>query len=167
MMESLYIASFNLKELEQLFNCKIDDDDFYDVIAYQISQQAPEYLIQNIQNFSGSQLRGAIFGLGFTVVGSDELLLPFLTHGDPLVISSALDSLVRLNIQLKLDDLVFLQNHKSPYVRGAALRYLKVILPIDEIYRRLLEASKDDDAIVRQNVADELSELGLKEAIPL
>ena len=169
-METIYIADKSLLELVSLFSCHVDDDDFYDVIAYNINQLDEGYFVNNISQLSGSQLKGAIFGLGFTKNKSDRLytlLKKFLMHEDPMVVSETIDSLNNLECKESIVDVNSMLNHSSPYVRGALLRYVRKIFPEETAFDYLKEALNDDSFIVRENAIDELSELSRGDILSL
>ena len=169
-VETVYIADKSLEELESLFACDIkDDDDFYQVLAYNISQVAPDYLPQHIGAYSGSRLRGALFGLGCAPEKDDklrDLIKSFLHHPDPSVVAEAIDALKNAGNKDLWKDVASLAKHDSPYVRGAVLRYARFALPPEESYPMLINALSVDDPIVVQNALDELGELGKKEVRP-
>jgi HEAT repeats len=169
-MEQLYIADKSLEELEGLFACDIkDDDDFYQILAYNISQVAPDYLPRHIGAYTGSRLRGALFGLGCSPKKDDklrDLVESFLHDPDPLIVAEAIDALRNSQNKGPWKDVAPLAQHDSPYVRGAVLRYARFVLPPEGSYPTLIAALSDDDPIVVQNALDELGELGKREARP-
>jgi hypothetical protein len=127
MMERVFISGKPLSELVSLFGCDIkDDDDFYFVLAYNISITDADYLLMHIDEYDGARLKGAIFGIGFRKKKNNkqrDILLSLLSHLDPLIIAEALDALRRSRHDNLWKRVVQpLLHHKSPYVKGAALR---------------------------------------------
>lgn len=166
-MQSVYVGDKSLRELESLWACDVDDDDFYDVIAYRISQEALDYLLQHIHTYTGPRLRGAIFGLGLSSnrdQGQRAVLVSFLAHVDPMVVAEAIDALRHSKSNSEWQSVVSLVHHESPFVRGAVLRYASYALPIDQSFPLLISALSDGHYVVRENAIDELAELGDKRA---
>ncbi|MGI9289412.1 MAG: HEAT repeat domain-containing protein [Pseudomonadales bacterium] len=161
-METVYIADKSLTELESLFLCDVEDDDYYDVIAFNISQLDPRYLLNHIHEYNGSRLRAAIFGMGLGQNSGqlNELLKSYLGNNNELVVAEAIDALRNLKNIYMWDEVKKLASHESSYVRGAVLRYVSHTLPNDEAYPILVAGLNDPHFIVRENSIDELARLG-------
>src|SRR5882672_10352880 len=89
-MTSITVSDKSLEELDCLFSCKVDDDDFYMTIGYNLALTAPTHLQSHIQNYQGSRLRGALFGLGFAEARGDEiatLLRSYLNSDEEFAVS--------------------------------------------------------------------------------
>ena len=168
-METIFIRDKSLSELLALFVCEIEnDDDFYDVIAYNISQISPEYLTMHIHEYSGSRLRAAVLGIGWSPKKEEkqrDLLLSLLEHSEPLIIARAADALRHSGYNDLWPSIEPLLRNESPYVIGAALRYARFALPPENALTVLKEALANPDSIVRQNALDELGDLGDKQAL--
>ena len=167
-MEVVFVADKSLSELASLFECEIDDDDFYDVVAYNISQADPDYLLRHIDRYTGSQLRGAVFGLGLSPTrnrAQETRLVALLGHSDPLVIAETLDALRHADYRDYWSDVSPLIQHESPFVRGAVIRYARHVLVPEQAYSFLIAALGDAHAMVRSSAVDELGDLGAKEAV--
>lgn len=166
-MTTLYVADKSIDELECLFTCDVQDDDFYMVIAYNIALTAPGFLQANIRTYSGRRLRGALFGLGFVQGPDDEvaaLLVTYLDCDDEFAAAEAIESLGARRYDRIQAQIAQMDKHTSPYVRGAVLRYLRFIRGSDS-FEILVDNLEDDHFIVRQNAIDELAELGDTRAI--
>jgi len=167
--ETLIIYGMSLSDLLTLFACDIDnDDDFYFRLAQNISQADADYLPMHLQEYSGSRLRGAVFGIGLSPQKDEKqrnLLLSLLSHSDPLIVAEAIDSLSRADYGIFWPRIEPLLRHESPYVIGAALRYAHFALPAEKAFIILTDALKNTDSIVRQNALDELGDLGDKRAL--
>jgi len=139
-----------------LFFCEVvDDDDYYDVIAYHLAKNHRPQLEGMLHLLSPKRLRAAIFGIGLLrSTGSDEVLRTYLDHSDPLVVSAALDAL-RGTGTVEWEHVSRFLTDTSPFVRGAALRLAKARLGTNAL-PLLLAALKDSAAIVKQNALDEL-----------
>jgi HEAT repeat protein len=167
-MEVVFVADKSLSELECLFACEIDDDDFYDVIAYNISQVAPDYLLQHMDQYLGPRLRGAVFGLGLSptrTLAQKERLVSLLGHAEPLIIAEAIAALKNSDRKEYWSVVAPMSRHESPLVRGAVLRYARHALTSHQAYLFLVAGLSDPDPTVRASAIDELGDLGDKEAI--
>lgn len=166
-MTSVYVADRSVDELGCLFSCSVDDDDFYMVIAYNLALSSPAYLLRHIQDYEGSRLRGALFGLGFAQGYEDEILAILTTYlgsRDEFSAAEAIDALGRRRDGGPAAQIAQMRSHRSPYVRGAILRYLRSIHG-EQSSAALIDALGDEHHIVRQNAIDELVELGDPSAI--
>ena len=168
MMESIYIAGMRLEELVSMFSCDIKDDDFYDVLAYNIMLKDQNYLIKNISQYEGRRLRGTIFGLSFYSGSSQtiiELLDKYLNKGDFQIIAEVIKTYSRMNYIEGWEKTKKLLNHESPYVRSSMLRYANTCLSKDEAKDILVEKLRDTHYIVRESAIDELESLQSSDAI--
>jgi hypothetical protein len=168
-MQSLFVADKKLGELEALFACEIsDDDDFYDVLAYNLTRLEPRYFLDKLGSYQGSHLRGAVFGLGHSTDRGNEqkgALAALLYHPDPLIIGEAIDALRRsehLDLWQQVGALI---GHAAAPVRGAAARFARKALLPEEAFLVLTGLLGDADPLVRQNAIDELADLGNRRAI--
>ncbi|MGB3545854.1 MAG: HEAT repeat domain-containing protein [Saprospiraceae bacterium] len=114
------------------------------------------------------QLRGTIFALGNqNEVDVSDFLYKYLYDSNPLLISETIDALSKLNNTDKTNVIKsYLQNHPNEYVKGSVLRYLYKIGDKD-IFNILSTSLFNTNAIVRENAADLLDELGEDKAIPI
>ena len=166
-METIYIADKNIDELISLFNCEIvNDDDFYDIIAFRISLLDLKYLVDHINTYDIKRIRACLFAFGCTKEAGLIIinkLLEFLDLSkDELLISEAIHALNRLQINdLWESHISILYNSTCPYVQGACLRYARCTLR-DQSKELLLHALRDSNYIVRWNAIDELVELNDK-----
>lgn len=155
-MHTLNILGKSFEELAALFFCEIaDDDDFYDVLAYNLATEHRKPLEALLGSLSGKRLRAAIGGLGWTGSSqSDGLIGEYLSHTDPLIAATALDALCHTGSVEWVMVSHHLQ-HSSEYVRGAALRFAKARLGAQAL-PILRKALQDPAAIVRENALDAL-----------
>lgn len=73
MLDSINIAGKSFEELSALFLCDVaDDDDFYDVLAYNLAKAHRQQMEGLLENLSNKRLRAAIFGLGLAAVADDH-----------------------------------------------------------------------------------------------
>lgn len=167
--ETLIINGMSLSDLLTLFACDIEnDDDFYFRLAQNIALMDFDYLPKHLHEYSGSRLRGAVFGIGLSPEKSEkqqDILLSLLSHSDPLIVTEALDSLRRAGYGAFWPRIEPLLQHKSPYVIGAALRYARFALSPEKALAILTNVLQNPDSIVRQNALDELGDLGDKRAL--
>lgn len=169
-MQSIFIAAMSLEELGQLFACDIEgDDDFYDVLAYNIVQLDPDYLLDRLPDLKGPRLRGAVFGLGCSPSPGQRLrsaLLELLDLDELLVVAEAIDALKTAGYLDLWGRVSALRTSRSEHVRGALLRYARRALSPPSALDVLIEAAEQDSSpIVLQNALDELGELGAQEAV--
>lgn len=114
------------------------------------------------------RLRAILFALTESPVKNQALLdhlVSYLQDERPLIVAEAIDSLCRLGAKDTVEQVLALLQHRSPYVRGSVLRFMRCLHP-NKALPLLIEALKDPDFIVRENAADELGELYQVEAIP-
>ncbi len=167
-MDTIYVGDKSIAELEQLWNCQVEDDDFYDVISHNIFLADNTYIPARIGEYTDRRLRGAIFGLGgciTSIINREEILVSFLDHPNPLIVSEAIDALRKSSALSYWSIIGLKQNHKSEYIRGATLRYARCLLEPVESATILIKALSDISPVVRQNAIDELSELKDRRAI--
>lgn len=160
-MDILHISDKSLTELEQLFACNIEDDDFYDVMAFNIERSKPGYWLEHINSLDPMRQRAATFGLGLSKAPRKQLtqaLMALAESQNERIASQAVDSLRRLNVRRAKALVKRLMQHTSPYVRGAAIRFMAFALESEAI-PVIAPCLHDSDPIVRQNAIDELSEL--------
>jgi HEAT repeat protein len=168
-MNTVYIEGMTIDELASLFDCDIkNDDDFYDVVAYNIVKKSPNYFFETKHNYNNTQIRASIFGVGFIEDKNTQLfkyLESYLNSDDPFILSEVVDTYINIGEKSKWNIVKNLLNHESPYVRGAALRYCRFCLPNRDAFKVLIHYLKDSSYIVRENAVDELAELKDKSAI--
>jgi hypothetical protein len=137
------------------------------------------YLWQVMYLVDADRLRAVIFGLTVPfsrtppAVSLDEAerqalcerLAAFLAHSNEHVIMEAVDGLRLARATHLSERVLLLAEHPSPYVRGAALRFVAGLHPVDA-FQRLVDGLQDAHFIVRECAADALGELGSPAAIP-
>lgn len=149
-----------------------ENDDFYMVIATKITTAFPhggEYLLQHIDRFDEIRARAAIFALSHHYVNSSTLvekLLKLTRDNRYMVISEAIDGLAEIGAKNEWPKIKDFLSHESPYVRGATLRFASKQLSQQVSFKILINALEDHHFIVIENAIDELSDLGMKEALP-
>ncbi|OEC37070.1 hypothetical protein A7D27_25735 [Pseudomonas sp. 1D4] len=118
-MDILQISDKSLTELEQLFACNIEDDDFYDVVAFNIERSKPGYWLEHINGLDPMRQRAATFGLGLSKAPRNQLtqaLMALAESQNERIASQAVDSLRRLNVRRAKALVKRLMQHTSPYV---------------------------------------------------
>jgi hypothetical protein len=93
----------------------------------------------------------------------EKLCFYFENFTGTLVLAEVIDGLSNFNFSEK--KIIALLNHKSPYVVGAALRFLRK-KNFPEIFSILVEKLSSPSWIIASNAIDELEEIGDKNAIP-
>jgi hypothetical protein len=167
MMESIFVADKSLQELECLYSCSVNDDDYYMILAYNIALKSPKWLRDRIHLYEDGRLRGALFGLGMSNDSDsniDGILESYLGSANDLAIAEAIDALARRKVGRSISTVTLLSKHASPYVRGAVLRYLRSLQGKSSV-RALIAALSDSHSVVRQSAIDELAESGEVESV--
>jgi HEAT repeat protein len=170
------LETLTLEELIFQFQSNSPDGEefaasYYAEVAQFISQQGEpgiQFLLQAIEQVDTERLRAIIYALSsnpLTPVQFKSQLLKYLHDHRPFIVAEAIDGLSRQNVKSSLDEVLALQNHASPYIRGSVLRFMKHLDP-GRSFPVLIQALEDSDFIVRENAADELGELGNIQAIP-
>jgi len=140
---------------------------FYEEVAMLLRDRDPQAGAAFLRGRAGSdqrpaRLAGALFGLswhGAADVEHRPLLLGQLGHPDELVVQEAIDGLASLGSSQDLDVVASHATHRSPYVRGAVLRYRQRVF--DAAARPwLLAGLSDPDPVVRFWALDALDDLG-------
>jgi len=140
---------------------------FYEEVAMLLREREPQAGAAFLRGRAGSdqrpaRLAGALFGLswhGAADVEHRPLLLGQLGHPDELVVQEAIDGLASLGSSQDLDVVASHATHRSPYVRGAVLRYRQRVF--DAAARPwLLAGLSDPDPVVRFWALDALDDLG-------
>lgn len=168
MLDTIYISGMSFEELLALFLCDVaDDDDFYDVLAYNLAKSHRQQVEGMLQSLSSKRLRAAICGLGLAAPydnGSGAVVSRYITHSNALVVAAAIDALQRIG-SVEWAEVKPALQHPSAYVRGAALRFARSKLGAESV-PVLIEGLRDSDAIVRQNALDELDGVATSQEIP-
>ena len=115
-----------------------------------------------------NQLRAIIMGLSYAPSNDNEIhstLRMLLKDKRPLIVAAAIDGLIFQEQDQLKSDIARLAANESVHVKNAVLRYLTAFEP-ETAYPLLLEALAHKDAMVRENAADALGELGDERAIP-
>lgn len=165
------VDDFSFSELKALFECRVRQQDFYDVIGRQIALRNPSYLLDGLDRFSGIRKRGAIFGLR-VVSGTerdkviDKLVLMLNGDTPAPILAETIDALRHMSGESMFNEVMQHRRHESPYVRGAVLR-LVYGLRVERAEEILAGYMQDPHPIVRQEVADGLEELATQRAIEL
>lgn len=168
-MQTIFVADKTLEELVSLFGCDISDDqDFYDVLAYNIVVADPGYFHERLGLYRGARLQGAVFGLGCSDLRDErqrDALRAFCRHEDPRVVARVIDALKDSERSDEWPGISPLASDASALVRGAVARFAAFALPPSEAFSFLTRILADPDALVRQNAVDELGELGDVQAV--
>ena len=167
-MDKINIGTKSLEELVQLFKCEMkEDDSFYDIIAYNIAQSWPEYLLENIDSMDRFRKRSSIFGLGNSKQKTTSILdkiKSYLTAENPLLVADAIDALKQLKEKELWNEIKSYLDHESPYVRGAVMRFAHFALG-EKAFDFLVSCLSDEHPIGIQNAIDKLDDIGNPAAI--
>lgn len=165
------VADFNFSELKALFECRVRDQNFYDVIGREIALKNPSYLLEGLDRFSGIRKRGAIFGLTF-LSGTerdeaiDKLVLMLNGETPAPILAGTIDALRHLSGESMFNEVMQHRRHESPLVRAAVVR-LVCALKGERAEEILADYMRDPHPRVRRAVADGLEELATKRSIEL
>lgn len=144
---------------------------YYSEIAWlmrQFGEDAARFLLNQAGSADTARLRAALFGLASIELNDPcirDVLICHLRDRSALIIAEAIDGLAHRGVREVADKVLAYRAHRSPFVRGAVLRYVSNVLP-DTARPLLLEALNDPHYVVRENAVDELDSLGAVDAIP-
>lgn len=165
----------SLKELIEYFQeLPSEGEDratYYIEIALLIKKQGEngiKYLHKEADFASEEQLRGILFALTEPPANREKLrqmLFKYLDDQRPMIVAEAIDGLRKLEEKNVAHKVLAMLKHSSPYVRGSVLRFMARLHP-NEAIPLLLDQLKDPHFIVRENIADELGDLGIPSVIP-
>ncbi|MCI0526719.1 MAG: HEAT repeat domain-containing protein [Nitrospira sp.] len=169
------LETLELEELIKSFQFPPPEGEMYAAGYYfevaehicQYGEKGVQFLKQQLSNPDVHRVRAALFALSGRVSNSDTvpLLLSYLNDPRPLVVAEAIEGLRHNGYKGAMEQVVSLVLHPSPYVVGAALRYIGTF-DRDRVIPLLLEALKHPDSLIRENACDELGDLEVIEAIP-
>jgi vesicle coat complex subunit len=140
-------------------------------VALQIAERGQagnDALIGLLSTADDDRLRAIIFALSShpgEPMRIRNLLMDYLRDQRPLIVAEAVDGLAALDARDATEQVLALQDHPSPYVRGGVLRFMARLHP-DEARELLIDALSDPDYIVRENAIDELQEIDATDALP-
>ena len=150
--EEEYAAGYYLEVAERLCQC---------------GEKGVQFLKQQLSNPDVNRVRAALAALSERVSSPDTvtLLLTYLSDSRPLVAAEAIDGLRHNDFHMAMEQIIPLISHTSPYIVGAALRFVSAFNR-DRAVPLLLNALKHPAFLVRETACDELSNLEVIEAIP-
>ena len=143
---------------------------YYMEIAERICEYGEEgvgFLKQQLSNPNVARVRAVLFALSVKKLRPDTLpvLMSALNDRRPLVVAEDIDGLRHNGYQEAMEQIVLLISHPSPYVAGAALRFVSAF-DRDQAIPLLLNTLKHPHFVLRENACDELGNLEVIEAIP-
>jgi len=94
----------------------------------------------------------------------ERFLLAHLGDRRPAVVMAVIDGMTARHALAAHDRVLALAGHRSPYVRGAVLRYLGALFP-DEARTLLLAGLQDRHFVVRESAIDALDEIEAVDAV--
>lgn len=141
------------------------DDGYLDEVALELRERGPEgiaFLKAQLDQSDGVRLTAAVLGLTAPPIYDADVprvLLGLLADGRPLVVAAAIRGLMAYERADALSRILPLIRHPSPYVRCAALEFVRRQDP-DNAMNVLLASLSDGDYLVRMCAVDELDALG-------
>lgn len=170
-LPKICVAGYSFDELRELFECTIQYGDFYDVLGQEIARTNPSFLLEHLQEFEGSRLRGAVFGLGhvplsFKARAVAALVTMLGMSSCPYVLNDATASLRHLKAESAYDSVVGLAQHESDIVRASVLEFVHAIKG-EESIAFLEPFTRDPAPFVREAVVDVLMHIGSERAIEM
>lgn len=143
---------------------------YYSDLALRIADEGKagnEALLRFHATADDDRLRAILFALASHPAEASrirDLLLTYLDDTRPLIVAEAVDGLATLNQRDVTEQVLALQDHPSPYVRGSVLRFMSRLHP-REARDLLISALNDPDYIVRENAIDELQDIDATDAV--
>ncbi|MDQ6803999.1 MAG: HEAT repeat domain-containing protein [Actinomycetota bacterium] len=141
---------------------------FYQEVAMLLRERNPDRAAAFLESRANSteadpgRLTGALLGLSHRGP-SDHAYRPLfvknLSHPHDIVVQEAIDSLAQIQAAEEAGAVAELADHRSPYIRGAVLRYWMWVFGPDA-RPRLLAGFDDPDPTVRFWALDALDDLG-------
>jgi hypothetical protein len=145
---------------------------YYEEVAARIGEHGNDgvrFLMNQASSVDHDEPRLRAVMLGLTMARVDDpwgerLLHAHLGDRRPSIVTGVIDGLTTLHALAAHDRVLALAAHRSPYVRGAVLRYLAALFP-DEARTLLLAGLRDRHFVVRESAIDELDEMEAAEAV--
>lgn len=144
---------------------------YYSEVALKITQYGEpgvRFLFNEIEKANNIRLRAILGALGWTKtlpVDPGPLFAKYFTHSDPMIVAEAIDALRHQGECSVLPAAKQLCSHGSPYVVGAALRYV-TSCDAEGALPMLLNSLASSHPVVRQNAVDLLDEIQARDALP-
>ena len=167
------LDELTLQQLTARFEAEAPEGEgalYHDELGRAIAAQGAvgvAYLWERRTLVDAERVRAIIAGLSASGEASRPQLLAWLHEqlgaNDPRVVAEAIDGLKNLGDAELAGPILALTAHTSEQVRGAVLRFARVVTP-DRALSPLVAALKDPHPIVREGAADELGELGDRRA---
>lgn len=159
----------SLDELISMFRSEAPDKE-EEVIYYQevaltirkIGDEGVDFLLTERTNADEARTRALLLALTYPSLDNDDVnnwIAGFLKDTRESIVMDAIDSLSRQKQASRKVNVLQYKNHRSPYIRGAVLRYMRTLFP-EESIPLLKEGVRDSNFIVRDVAADEIGELG-------
>jgi len=171
------LDELSLPELIQRFlgpplNGKTSATAYYMEVAARIGEQGNDgmrFLKEQVDRVADDEprLRAVMLGLmtpGLTDPWVERFLLARLGDRRPAIVMEAIVDLTALQTLAAHDQMRALAAHRSPYVRGAVLRYLGALFPM-EAKPLLLAGLTDRHFVVRESAVDALDEMNAVDTI--
>lgn len=159
MYDYLFIADKSVDELLQLFNIEVNDDDFYDIIAFNLVINNSLKLIEKFKNFDEKRKK-AIF-IALRECKTNTVIKKFLENQLNLVNSNLKISIIDTLSYFKFDNYQGfddLLNDKNIDVQCAAIRFFSKQKGVG-FKKNLIKFLNSSNAKIRENAIDELDDL--------
>ena len=147
------------------------NDGYWDELAIELRQRGSEgiaFLRSQLDEPDADLVTAAVLGLTFPLLDDPSVpqrLLDLLSDERPLVVAAAIRGLYDYGRTDALPRILPLVDDPSPYVRCAALEFIRRLDP-ERSKGILLSALTDDDYLVRMCAVDELDEMRDPAVIP-
>lgn len=170
------LDGLTLSELQERFwGAPIDGPNYalsyFEEVAFAIrthGEAGLAFLRTAVTSATRPRLPAILVALTTAPVRSPELiptLLTYLSGRDAVLTTVAVDGLAGQGVTAALPQVIRLLNHRSPYVRASALRYLRDLFP-EKAPVYLQAALADKHYIVRECAVDVFDDLGLGDLLP-
>lgn len=154
MYSEVFLSGMSFMSLLQLYLCDVQDDDYYNRVAFQLvslDYKAVDYMMRH---FDEKRISGILFAISSLKLMRKKHTI-YVKSPDDKVAACAFDAFIHSDIDV-ISHAKIAFSSRSSIVASAAFRYLCSKLKGRELEYYIQEACESEDALMRQNAADEL-----------
>lgn len=154
MYSEVFLSGMSFMSLLQLYLCDVQDDDYYNRVAFQLvslDHKAADYMMRH---FDEKRICGILFAISSLKLMKTKHIM-YTKSLDDKVAACAFDGFISSDINV-ISHAKAAFNSRRSIVKSAAFRYLCSKLKGKELEYYIQKACESEDALIRQNAADEL-----------